>query len=191
MKCFASTILREQIMTFQKQPYRTLTIWLMAFMLLGLITACQAPAAEETNTATPVMSGDDMTDMSGDMSTDMNQNEDMSGMDMAEDADHGQDDDVFVPNNGATVHITTPADSATFKSSDSVPVTIETTNFTIGENGNHWHIFLDGNPIMVMGGNTFVLQNLSAGGHDIEVYLSNGQHENLEQGDKVSITVEE
>jgi hypothetical protein len=170
----------------EKRSYRTLTIWLMAFTLLGLIAACQAPSAEEADTATTMMSGDDMTDMS----TDMNHNEDMNGMDMAEDADHGQDEE-FVPNNGAVVHITAPTDGATFKSNDSIPVTIETTNFTIGENGNHWHIFLDGSPIMVMGGNTFVLQNLSAGGHNIEVYLSNGQHENLEQGDKVSIAVEE
>ncbi|MCB9419932.1 MAG: hypothetical protein H6667_09015 [Ardenticatenaceae bacterium] len=168
-----------------KRSYRVLTILLMALMLLGLATACLAPAAEEASPATPTMSGDDMTDM-----TDMNNNEDVSGMDMTGDADHA-DDEAFVPNNGAVVHITAPADGAIFKSSDSILVTIETTNFTIGENGNHWHIYLDGNPIMVMGGNTFVLQNLSAGGHDIAVYLSNGQHENLEDGDKVSITVEE
>ena len=97
----------------------------------------------------------------------------------------------FVPNDGAEVRITTPADEASFKSSDSVPVTIDTTDFTIGEDGNHWHIYIDGDPIMVMGGYTFVLQNLSPGQHDIEVYLSNGHHEDLEQGDKVTILVGE
>jgi hypothetical protein len=97
----------------------------------------------------------------------------------------------FVPNDGAEVHIASPANEAIFKSNDTVLVTIETVDFTIGEEGNHWHIYLDGNPIMVMGGYTFVLQNLPAGQHDIEVYLSNGHHEDLEQGDKVTILVEE
>lgn len=70
-------------------------------------------------------------------------------------------------------------------------MTIETVNFSIGEEGNHWHIYLDGNPIMVMGGTTFVLQNLSPGHHEIKVYLSLETHEDLEQGDSVMIMVSE
>ena len=117
--------------------------------------------------------------------------EDMAGMDMEGDNVHDDAVRQFAPNDGAEIHISAPANKAGFKSSDKVLITIETTGFTIGEDGNHWHIYLDGSPIMVMGGNTYVLQNLSAGHHDIEVHLSNGQHQDLKQGDKVTIIVEE
>ncbi|MEJ2747477.1 MAG: hypothetical protein P8183_06165 [Anaerolineae bacterium] len=168
------------------QEKRRLTVLLMVFMLLGLVTACQAPSAEEAGLSPSALLAYNKTNVCSGVSHD----EDTNGTAIADGASNSQDE-MFVPNNGAAVHIATPADGSTFKSSKSVLVTIETTNFTIGENGNHWHIYLDGSPIMVMGGNTFVLQNLAAGEHDIEVYLSNGRHENLEQGDKVSITVEE
>lgn len=160
---------------FHKKSFRNvLIILLLTFVFM---TACQS-ASSKPNTMTP---GTDMTDMSHD--------EDMASMDM--EADHDTAMRQFVPNDGAEVRITAPANGAIIKSSDNVPVTIETTDFTIGEDGNHWHIYIDGDPIMVMGGNTFVLQNLSAGPHDIQVYLSNGHHEDLEQGDSVTILVGE
>ncbi len=124
--------------------------------------------------------------------TTMNDNQAMDGMgDMAPDAEHDEADDVFVPNNGAEVKLVSPAEGAVVAAGADIPVTIATVNFPIGENGNHWHIYLDGTPIMVMGGNTFVLQNLSSGQHTIEVFLSLGTHENLEKGDSHTITVEE
>ncbi len=160
---------------------RALALLLIAFLLLGLLAACQSSSSTEDNAAQG-----DMTNM------DMGSGQNTSGMDMGEGADgHDEAERQFVPNNGAVVQITTPDDGASFKTSDSVLVTIETTNFTIGEDGNHWHVYLDGFPTMIMGGNTYVLQNLSAGQHDIEVYLSNGQHQDLEQGDQVTIAVEE
>ncbi len=97
----------------------------------------------------------------------------------------------FVPNHGAEVHITAPEDGAVYQSSDNVLVKIETTNFVIGEEGKHWHIYVDGSPTMIMGGESYVLKNLSPGAHQIEVSLSLATHEDLEQGDKISITVEE
>lgn len=124
--------------------------------------------------------------------TTMNDNQAMDSMgDMATDAEHDQADDLFVPNNGAEVKLVSPTDGAVVAAGADIPITIETVNFPIGENGNHWHIYLDGTPIMVMGGNTFVLQNLSSGQHTIEVFLSLGTHENLETGDSHTITVEE
>lgn len=97
----------------------------------------------------------------------------------------------FVPNDGAEVRITSPITGDAYESGASVPVTIETTDFIIGKNGNHWHIYLDGMPIMVMGGETYVLENLEPGEHEIDVYLSLGTHEDLEDGKKITIMVEE
>jgi len=153
----------------KKSPYRVIIMLLMVFTF---ITACQTTSSEE-----------DMVDMSHD--------EEMTDVNAEASDDHDAAMRQFTPNNGAEVRITAPANEASYKSGDAVPVTIETTDFTIGEDGNHWHIYLDGSPIMVMGGYTFVLQNLSVGQHDIEVYLSNGRHEDLEQGDKLTIKVEE
>jgi len=115
----------------------------------------------------------------------MDQADSMAGM------DHGAEGRKFVPNDGAEVHIMSPKNEAVFNHQDGVPVIIATTNFTIGEDGRHWHIYVDGDPIMVMGGTTFVLQDLAPGAHEIEVFLSLGTHEDLQQGDKVSITVAE
>ncbi len=157
-------------------------VLIILFMTFTLVTACRATSSE-TNTSSTMTSSAGMTST--------NHHEHALGMDMEASGDHDTAMRQFAPNNGAEVHIITPADESSFKSSDSVPVTIDTIDFIIGEDGNHWHIYLDGTPIMVMGGYTFVLQNLSAGPHDIEVYLSNGQHEDLEQGDRVTILVEE
>lgn len=140
---------------------------LILFLILGGLSACSAAADTELEE-----------DNSG-----MDHDEDMSGMD--------HETRRFVPNDGAKVSIVSPADETVFKSSDSVPIVIETVDFTIGEDGKHWHIYLDDAPIMVMGGTSFVLQNLSPGAHQIEVFLSLGTHEDLEQGDKISIVVEE
>jgi hypothetical protein len=166
----------------KKVPHRLLIILFMTLIALVLVTACKTTSAEVNTAATRMPEGD-----MGEPSHE----EDMSGMDMEAVDDHDTTMRQFAPNDGAEVLISAPANEASFKLGDTVAVTIETTDFTIGEDGNHWHIYLDGTPIMVMGGNTYVLQNLSAGHHDIEVYLSNGQHQDLEEGDKVTIMVKE
>lgn len=150
---------------------KKLTCHVLVILLLVFFTACRA-ASSEVNTSAA-----------------MTHEEEMTGAEAGD--GHGTAMRQFVPNDGATVRIASPANEASFKSSDTVPVIIETMNFTIGEIGNHWHIYLDGSPIMVMGGNIFNLQNLSPGHHDIQVYLSNGRHEDLERGDQVTIMVEE
>lgn len=109
--------------------------------------------------------------------------------------DHGDTDhaEERVPNNGAVIRIVSPADGAVFKTTDEVLVQVEIENFDLGADGNHWHVVLDDNSeIMVMGGNTDqALRNLAPGQHTIEAILSTGDHGDLEDTSKVTITVEE
>jgi hypothetical protein len=109
----------------------------------------------------------------------------------ADDAEHH--DEAAIPNNGAVIRIISPEDGAVFNAADEVLIQVQVENFALGEDGNHWHVHLDeGSEIMVMGGNTDQpLRNLTPGEHTIEVMLSNGDHQNLEEGDSVTITVEE
>lgn len=97
-----------------------------------------------------------------------------------------------VPNNGASIHILSPADGATFNAGDEVTVEVKVENFTLGE-GNHWHVYVDGSSWgMVMGENTDdTLRGLEPGEHEISVYLSIDTHEELEDGDAITIVVEE
>lgn len=125
----------------------------------------------------------------------------MEEMEHDEDADHDDDHDheeseehehERVPNNGAAVRILFPADGAVFQVGDEIPVEVELENFELSE-GNHWHIFIDGSSWgMVMGGNTDeVVRGLEAGDHELSVFLSNEDHEELEDGDAIMIVVEE
>jgi len=166
--------------------YGFFLVGLLFLFVFAALSACSASSASSEMTgmdsATEDMADMDHTDMDH---TDMDHTDSMAGM------DHGAEGRKFVPNDGAEVHIMSPKNEAVFTHEDGVPVIIGTTNFTIGEEGRHWHIYVDGDPIMVMGGTTFVLQDLAPGAHEIEVYLSLGTHEDLQQGDKVSITVAE
>jgi hypothetical protein len=98
-----------------------------------------------------------------------------------------------VPNNGAVVRIIAPTSGDTFARGEEVIVEIETEQFPLGEDGNHWHVYVNGESWgMVMGANyTEVLRGLTPGQHQISVYLSNAAHEDLEDGDAVTITVTE
>lgn len=114
-----------------------------------------------------------------------------------EDADHSDMEDDHAeersPNNGAVIRIVSPADGAVFKTTDEILVQVEIENFDLGAEGNHWHILLDDHSeLMVMGGNLDQsLRNLSPGQHTIEAILSTGDHGDLEDTSKITITVEE
>lgn len=110
------------------------------------------------------------------------------------DSGHHADDGNLgtVPNNGATIEIISPSDGAIFKVGEEIIVEVEVENFELGVDGNHWHIDNQGVELMVMGANTDeVLRDLEAGEHIVKVALSNGNHEELEDGDSITITVEE
>ena len=126
----------------------------------------------------------------------MQPEEEMEHDDEAEHSDEHEHDEeqdlVRVPNNGSAVQILSPADGDTFKVGDEVTVEIELENFTLGE-GNHWHIYVDGSSWgMVVGENIDdTLRGLELGEHEISVYLSIDTHEELEEGDAITIVVEE
>lgn len=98
-----------------------------------------------------------------------------------------------IPNDGAVIRILSPADGATFKTGDEILVEVEVENFPLGENGNHWHIRLNGEPnVMVVGGNLDqALRGLEPGEYVIGAYLSTGDHQDLEEGSEITVTVEE
>lgn len=98
-----------------------------------------------------------------------------------------------VPNEGAAIRITAPADGATFQAGEQVIVEVEVENFVLGEDGNHWHVYVDDVSWgMVVGGNTDQpLTGLEPGAHEVSAYLSIGTHEEMMDGDSVTIVVEE
>lgn len=98
-----------------------------------------------------------------------------------------------IPNpDGAAVTLLAPADGATFADGEEIIVEVEIDNFAIGEDGNHWHVYIDGTSWgMVMGENTSEsIRGLEAGEHLVEVYIAGGDHIEFEEGDSVTITVE-
>jgi len=108
------------------------------------------------------------------------------------DEEHEHDGEATIPNNGAIVRITAPADGAVFKQGEDIVVEIETENFPLGENGNHWHVYVDDESFgMIVGGDLDqVLRGLEPGEHEISASLSNGEHQELEDGAQITITVE-
>lgn len=110
------------------------------------------------------------------------------------DHEHGDDEaEGRIANEGALVRITSPADGATFRAGEQIIVEIETENFELGKDGNHWHVYVDGSSWgMIIGANqNEALSGIEPGEHEISVYLSIDTHEELEQGDSITITVAE
>jgi hypothetical protein len=124
-----------------------------------------------------------------------------AGLDIAMEGDHDHEDDDHsdhddgeigtIPNNGAVISITSPADGDTVAADDFV-VEVNVENFALGEDGNHWHIMIDGTVWgMTMGEDTsFVVNGVEPGEHVVTVTLSNGEHIDLEEGDEITVTVE-
>lgn len=146
-------------------------------LLFSLVLVGCAPSGTET------MDDHDMENMD---------DQDMENMD-----DHEHDDSAMaserIPNDGAVVTIISPEDGASFPVGQQVLLEIEVENFDLSEEGNHWHVYVDGSSWgMVMGGNTDQpLTGLSAGEHMIEVYLSVNGHEEMEDGDSMMLTMTE
>jgi len=170
-------------MMLNQAPYRLVTILLLVGLLF--VAGCNAsgsqePAAEETQSEEGVHEEDADHD-----------HEDGEHEEEAHDETepHGR-----IPNeNGAAIHIITPTDGGTFQHGEQILVEVETENFDLSQEGYHWHVYVDGKSWgMVMGGNSdFPLSGVEPGEHEISAFLSIPSHEEYEDGDSITVTVEE
>ena len=101
----------------------------------------------------------------------------------------------MIPNDGAVIRLISPVNGTTFTTADEIKVEVEVENFPLGqdEGGNHWHIFVgESEYAMVVGQNTSdVIRGLEPGEYTITVNLANGDHQDLEDGDSVTVTITE
>lgn len=172
---------------------RGLFLWLV-LLLAAVLVACSPagsggtePAADGQQSGHENEAADDHDDDAADHEHEEGEEEhDHEG----ESAGHGHGD--RIPNDGATIRIVSPEDGAVFGAADEVLVEVEAEGFDLTEEGNHWHVYVDGASFgMIMGGDTdHALRNLEPGTHEISVYLSNEAHEEFEDGDTVTIVVE-
>ncbi len=162
----------------------SIRFWLLIALLLGglFLAACSSSGGTEPGAEDTVTEDEDHED------TDHEHEED-------QDHEHDENEahDRIPTEGGATISITSPEDGATFNTLDQVLVEVTVENFDLGEDGNHWHVYVDGVSYgMVMGGNTDqALPGLEPGEHEISVFMSIGSHEEYEDGNSVTIMVEE
>ena len=111
---------------------------------------------------------------------------DMEGTPEA-DHDHGDRIDA----NGASVKIIAPKDGEVFDN-PAVIVRVETTNWSLGEEGHHWHLLVNGKEQGMSQGNAPALQarDLQPGENILEVVLSNELHQELNATDKITVRYE-
>jgi hypothetical protein len=158
---------------------------LFIFLLISLLTACTAgPTPAQSGGNEPTMEAGEV------MEHGEQEHDDQTG----HEHEHDEGEEAKrVPNNGAVVKIVSPENGGEIKVGTDIVVEIETENFALGEEGNHWHVSVDGQSQgMVMGQDyNEVVRGLEPGEHEISVMLSIGTHEELEEGDAIGITVVE
>lgn len=158
-----------------KNIKRNLLLSLLLILSLILFAAC---SSDSTTNETPDEHSDD------------------HSMEEMEDGEHEMDhehSEERIPNpDGAAITILSPEDGAAFASGEEVIVEVKVDNFALGEDDNHWHVYVDGSSWgMVMGGNTSQsLQGIEPGEHEVEVYLAGGDHIEFQDGGSIHITVE-
>jgi hypothetical protein len=152
-------------------------------LVLALFSACSAGSS----------GNDGSMDEGGEME-EMEHEEDGEHMEEGEheEDEHEHTEDERIHNEGATIHIVSPGDGATFAEGEEVIVEVEVENFALGEDGSHWHIYIDGTSWgMVTGGDTDqALRGLEPGELLIETYLAGGDHIELKDGDAITVVVE-
>ncbi|MBZ0309433.1 MAG: DUF6130 family protein [Anaerolineae bacterium] len=167
--------------------YKSASLLFLAVTMIAL-SACSGtpaatqeapPAPTEESTAEPVMN---MDTMNAESTTE-------PAMNMTDEAHSGSP--MKFPNNGAVIRIVSPADGAVVSAGD-FEVEIAVENFDLHEGQNHWHVYVDETTWgMIMGGDTsYVLNGVAPGEHRISVFLSVTTHEELEDGDSITVTVE-
>ena len=111
----------------------------------------------------------------------------MGGTPMPEDGHNHE----RIPANGAAVKIIAPQHNAVLDR-DNVIVRVETTNWPLGEEGHHWHLYVNGKEQGMSQGNAPALQarDLQPGDNLIEVTLSNELHQELNTTDMITVRYE-
>jgi ABC-type Fe3+-hydroxamate transport system substrate-binding protein len=167
-----------------KNAKKNLRLSLFLILSLILFAACSSDSSsntnsEETNTNSEEMEHSD-------------EGEHIMEEGTEHEMEHEHDEERIANPDGAAITILTPEDGATFKTGDEVIVEVQVDNFALGENDNHWHVYVDGTSWgMVMGGNTSQsLQGIEAGEHEIATYLAGGDHIEFEDGSTIHIVVE-
>ncbi|HTP08634.1 MAG TPA: hypothetical protein VMP08_10310 [Anaerolineae bacterium] len=91
----------------------------------------------------------------------------------------------------ALVKIVSPQDGDVIKNNSFI-VRVETLNWPLGEQGHHWHLYVNGAEQGMSQGNSPALQarDLQPGENTIEVVLSNELHQELNATDTISVRYE-
>jgi hypothetical protein len=102
-----------------------------------------------------------------------------------------EEHELRVPNNGAVIHIVSPVDGFVCPAGVEVEVCVELEHFALGQDGNHWHISVDGQPWSMIMTDSLKerLYGLEPGEHRIEALLADGEHRDLEEGDTITVVV--
>ncbi|GIK55162.1 MAG: hypothetical protein BroJett015_08250 [Chloroflexota bacterium] len=169
---------------FFQYKYRLTWLLILSAVLL-LVAGCSASGSQDS--AAEATQSDDSHD-------DSDHSHDASDHSHDEEAHDDSEPHARIPNeNGAAIRIVSPADGDTFHHGDQIVVEVQTENFDLTQEGYHWHVYVDGSSWgMIMGGSaSHVLSGVEPGEHEISAYLSIPTHEEYEDGDAVTITVEE
>lgn len=164
--------------------------WIIIVALILLTAAGVSSSARADGTPTPEpdhmhMEGTPEADsMHMDDTADSEQH-DMSMPEM--DHEHGDRIDA----NGAAVKIVTPQDGEVLNV-PTVIVRVETTSWPLGEEGHHFHLYVNGAEQGMSQGNSPALQarDLQPGENVLEVVLSNDLHQELNATDMITIRYE-
>jgi len=177
--------------THNKLTHNPTRLIAILFILLALALAACNGAANDTGVEPAA--GEEMEGSEHEEEMEDEHEGDMEGMEHDEDMDHEHEEMERIDNAGATIQILSPADGSQFSGDADVVVEVEVANFTLGEEGNHWHIYIDGASWgMVTGQATSqVLRGIDSGEHELAVYLAGGDHIELAEGDAIMITIAE
>ena len=91
----------------------------------------------------------------------------------------------------ALIKIVSPQDGAVLKA-NAVIVRVETLNWPLGEQGHHWHLYVNGAEQGMSQGSSPAVQarDLRPGENTIEVVLSNDLHQELNATDTIDVRYE-
>jgi hypothetical protein len=90
---------------------------------------------------------------------------------------------------GVSIRLLSPQDGATFEMGKPIQVKVRAEG--LKASGNHWHLYVDGElEAMVGGGRTdYELSGKEPGEHELEVTMSNANHQEYDIDDRVTIVL--